>query len=95
MDHLIKTGGAQRDSKFMLMRYSFSWEHSFVIGRIDPPPEGMGLDPDVELHVLNEDRLELTLNHRIPVPRLIEAQWVNSIFRPTLPDDSIWKLRKR
>ena len=89
-------GLTNRDSRFLLIRHSHTLQQGFVIGRNSKPRGQPVLDPRVKMHVLNEERLRLTLKRkRIPLPDGVERDKVNSIFKPTLPDGYIWRIRSR
>lgn len=95
LDYLVDSGGAYKESKFMLMRHSYTLQQGFVIGRNHSPQVPLFRDPRVKMHALNDERLRWTLKKRIYLPRSVEKEKVNSIFQPTLPVGDIWEIRSR
>ncbi len=47
----------------------------------------------IKLHVLNEERFQLAFAQPFPVTNTTDDSKVNSIMRPTLPIEGIWKTR--
>jgi spermidine synthase len=93
MAMLLKSGYKRIKSRRLLIEFGKAMQNGFVILRKKLPEAPLYLDPGLKLHVLTEDRLRLTLENTVPALRYLDPAKVNSIFRPTLPDDDIWKIR--
>ena len=93
------TGLSEKDKRHAIVgfiaRHVHSLRNGFIMMADVKRDEKLYWDPSVNLHVLNEDRLDLTLRSakRFGQTDLIDSKKVNSIFRPTLPLGSVWNIR--
>ena len=91
---LMESGYKRVKARRFLIEHSYAVSNGFLLAGNRAPELPSYLDPDLPLHVLNEERLQLTFERRIPVLMKTEADKVNSIFRPTLPAEDIWEIRR-
>ena len=67
-------------------------EGFMALWRDEAPPTAYR-DPGVKLTILNEQRFGLSFPPRFSPLSEIDPRWVNSILRPTLPANTIWRVR--
>ena len=91
---LLESGMKRFRARRFLIEHSYDVSNGFLLAANKAPEAPMFLDPELPLHVLNEDRLQLTLDRDLPVLMKLEPDKVNSIFRPTLPAEDIWAVRR-
>jgi spermidine synthase len=60
----------------------------------DEAPAAEYRDLCIELSLLNEKRFHLSFPPPLAGVEEVDAQWVNSILRPTLPANGIWLVRR-
>jgi spermidine synthase len=90
---LLRSGYGIAKSRRLLADHAKFLRYGFVIARDDWPDKPIYRDPRVKLHVLTDERLLATLQNKLPPIPPPDPSKVNSIFRPTLPDGKVWKIR--
>ena len=65
----------------------------FILMHKDTGARGHYRELGIKLHVLNEERFQLAFAQAFPVTNTTDDSKVNSIMRPTLPIEGIWKTR--
>jgi spermidine synthase len=90
---LLRKRYSVKEARDLLADNAKSLRYGFVIARDDWPDKPIYRDPRVKLHVLTDERLLATLQNKLPPMPPPDPGKVNSIFRPTLPDGKIWKIR--
>ena len=93
MAMLLDSGHDHQEARRILGGHWWAVRHPFVIARNSAPKAAPYLDPNIRMHVLNEERLRLTLKQRPILLKRIDPTKVNSIFKPTLPIGDIWDIR--
>jgi len=93
MAFLLNSGYKRTKARRLSIKFASVVQNGFVILRKNLPTAPLYLDPRLQLHVLTEERLRMTLENTVPALRYLDPDKVNSIFRPTLPNDDIWKIR--
>ena len=90
----LRASGHKDDkARKILASHAASLRLGFITARDNWPDRPIFQDPRVELHVINDTRLFLTLRNLIPNLPTTNPDKVNSIFRPTLPSGDIWNIR--
>jgi spermidine synthase len=90
---LLRMGYSRGESVRLLAEHARSLRYGYVIARDHLPTAPLYRDPRVKMHVLNDERLRLTLSTNSLPLTAPDPNKVNSIFRPTLPDDKVWEIR--
>ena len=77
-----------------LMDFSEYVRSGFVMARHSKPNKPIYWDESIKRHALTRERLNLTLEQKLPTIEEIDHSAVNSILRPTLPiSDDVWDIR--
>lgn len=92
LEFLLASGYDSTKAKKIMARQAASMRLGFVIARDTWPDRPIYRDPEVVLYAINDARLFLTLNKNQYLPP-VNPDKVNSIFRPTLQNMSVWNLR--
>jgi len=93
MAMLVAAGHERGEARRLVGGHWWAVKHGFVIARNDAPQAPPYRVPRVKLHVLNDERLRLTLEQKPMLLKKVDPDKVNSIFRPTLPVEDVWEIR--
>lgn len=84
----------EKESAYDIMaEHAHSLRYGFIVARNAPFDKPEYRDPRVNVHILNDWRLQATINNKLPGPPPFDPERVNSIFKPTIPEKDIWDIR--
>ncbi|WP_435219881.1 spermidine synthase [Luminiphilus sp. nBUS_07] len=93
LEFLRASGLSNEEARKLMASQAASMRLGFITARDSWLDRPIYRDPKIELHVLNDERLFLTLNKVQFVPPT-NPERVNSIFRPVLQSMDIWDFRE-